>query len=727
MLRQSISAVILVLFALLLPSLAGAQQAGADPATFLPRGTMVLKTETAEVTGDGRDDVVALYAYRAPSANVSRGGVLILRATDAGVEPVHLFGQPPDRARGEPTLDPNGSADLTLQDLTGDGRAEIVLTATSRFQGPTPRTSLWVFGAGLVPVPPDDDLGLPAPTWAGTGFKLEAFLEGNTVTVLSPQAGSPSPASALRREITEQRLGGPAPAVTVSETFYWRNDGFRLGARSLSLPDPTAIIASSPEAAVLSFYQAVGRGDLQTATGLLGDELRASRSAPATNNPSAPSTEMRIEELRLAHDYLTGRDGPDDDREVYVRVSLADPRTEPPAAPNPQATTSPQGRQTDAGIWRVRKEGDQWRLIAGTLHQTADLVTISDALPPGVTPIQTDGGDLRGRGIEDLAVLLTEPGRFANVQPFVLFGTAAGGFEPGVPLASYLGTDPYGEPIGDIGGPAGSIAVDDVNRDGTLEVTFSGIVGAHSAVLWVLRWDGSTLAPLFAEASNSPTVGLEDLDADGVAEVVLGQSGYCGGYASSPRLTFAFRWEDGAYRSASWRYASLAEGIEEFAGDLLSNPHGAPDDARVCVEHMLATAHAFGGRGQEARTAYRAYAEHRQQLSEDARRFVRPSYLAAPYVEADLRAVLAAIQAGQISGWGPAELAILHDLLGDALTEQANGYRSIADSLADRGKEDLAREARRKSSEARQAATTAYEAALALDPADPEARRALGQ
>lgn len=725
--RQTISAAILVLFALLMPRTAAAQATGADPASFLPRGATILTSETADVTGDGRDDVVALYAYRAPSATVARGGLLVLRGTDTGVEPVHLFGQPPDRARGEPTLDPNGTADLTLQDLTGDGRSEIVLTTTNRFQGPTPRTSFWAFGVGMVPVPPDDDLGPPAPTWAGTGFKLEAFLEGNAVSVLTPEPGSPSPASALRRQTVEQRLGGPAPAVTVSETFYWRNDGFRLGARALSLPDPSAIVASSPEAAVLSFYQAVGRGDLQAATGLLGDELRASRSSTATSSPSAPSTETRVEELRLAHDYLTGRDAPDADQEVYVRVSLADPRTAPPPAPNPQATTPPQGRQTDAGIWRVRKEGDQWRLIAGTLHQTADLVAISDALPPGVTPIQTDGGDLRGRGIEDLAVLLTEPGRFANVQPYVLFGTAGGGFEPGVPVASYLGTDAYGEPVGDVGGPAGSIAVDDVNRDGTPEVTFSGIVGAHSAVLWVLRWDGATLAPLFAEASNSPTVGLEDLDGDGVAEVVLGQSGYCGGYASSPRLTFAFRWEDGAYRSASWRYASLAEGIEEFVGDLLANPHGGPDDARVCVEHLLATAHAFGGKAEEARTVYRAYAEHRQRLSEDARRFVRPSYLAAPYVEADLRAVLAAIQADQISGWGPAELAVLHDLLGDALSEQASAFHSVAESLAGRGKGEQAGEARRKSSEARQAATREYEAALALDPTDPEARRALGQ
>jgi hypothetical protein len=705
--------VLVVLAALLVPTPAAAQPAGADPAAFLPRGTTILRTVSADVDGDGRDDAVVLYSLRSPFSNVPHGGLLVLVATDGGVRPAHLFGEPPQNMRGEPVLDPNGTADLAVDDLTGDGRPEITLTVINRFQQPTPTVLVWVFGAGTLPAPSPDADGPPAPTWAGTGFKLEAFVEGGEGTmVVSPpaQPGLQRPASTIQRRATEQRLGGPAPAVEVSETYFWRGDGFRLASRSLQLPESAVGAAGSPQAAVLSFYQATGRGDFHAARALMSDDLRASissdPSSTPTTDPSAPYPEPRIEEIRLARDYFTAREPSATDREVYVRVSMADP--------------AGKGRHTEAGIWTTRKDGEQWRLAAAKLHKTADLVAVTDALPPGVNPIETTGGDLRGRGVEDLVVLLTAPGRFSNVDPYVLFGGPTG-FEPGVPLASFVPGDP-------LGGPGGSIAVDDINGDGTPEITFSGLVGAHAAVLWVLSWDGSTLAPLFAEVSNSPTVGLEDLDRDGIPEIVLGQSGYCGGYASSPHLTFAFRWEGGAYRSASWRFPSLDDGIDEHATDVLASaPPGAQSGAaRVCIEHMLALANAFRAKPAETHAAYQAYAEHRQQLPDDARRFVRPAYLAAPYVEADLRALLASIQSGQSPGWSPAEIAVLHDLLGDALLDRAAGLTSEADSLADRGKSDEAQATRRKASEARQAATREYQVALDLDPSDQEAHRAVG-
>jgi hypothetical protein len=722
-------ALILLLAPFVLPKVTTAQDAGPDPAAYLPEGTTVVKTASGDVDGDSRDDLVALYALARGGTGVAHAGLLVLQASDDGPRPLHLFGEPPNGLRQEPTLDPNGSTDLALRDLTGDGRPEIVLTVTNTFQEPTPRTALWVFGVGMVPVSGPDDPGPISPPWAGTGFALQAYLEGSAVSILPPPPGSPSPASALRREAAERRLGGPDPTAILSETFYWRNDGFRLGARSLRLPDDAAGAASSPEAAVLSFYAATARGDMQSATGFLTEALRASRSAIVQNDPSAPARNLRVEEVRPAHEYLVGEPPSETDRDVYVRVSMADPRADAPPAEDPNATVPPQGRQTDAGIWRVHKDGDQWRLASGSLHQTADLVAVTDALPPGVTPLETASGDLRGRGVEDVVVLLTPPGRFANVEPWVLFGGAGaadgagGGFEAGVPLQSFLPGDDS------LGSPGGSVAVEDVTGDGAPEITFNGIVGAHAAVLWVLHWDGSTLAPLFDKVSNSPAVGLEDLDHDGVPEVVLGQSGYCGSYAASPRLTFAFRWEGDGYRSASWRYPSLEDGLDEFVRDVLSNPdgdHPTGADARACIQHMLATANAFRGKAAETRTAYRAYAEQRQQLPEDQRRFVRPSYLAAPYVEADLRAVLAAAEGGQFPGWGPAELAVLHDLLGDALSEQANNQQSMANGFAERGRSDQEREARRTASEARQAATHEYEAALALDPTDDEARRAVG-
>ena len=328
---------------------------------------------------------------------------------------------------------------------------------------------------------------------------------------------------------------------------------------------------------------------------------------------------------------------------------------------------------------------------------------------------------MRGLGTEDVAVLAVNPGRYTLVEPYILYA-GPNGLEPAVRVASYV-------PGGLLGGPFGTIGMADVNADGKQELTFGGIVGAHSAVLWVLQWNGTTLIPLFAEVSNSPVVGLEDLDGDGVGEILLVQSGYCGSYAGSPVLAFAFRWEDGAYKPASWRFPALQDGVDERAEASLAS---RPDDpgmigARACTQHLLALSHAFRGQPADTRTAYRAYAELRQQTSGDARTFLRPIYLGGEYVAADIRAVIAATESGQLSGWSPADRAVLFDLLGDALLSRAQSHQYAAENAAEHNRPEKERDARRKASEARQEATRAYQAALALDPTDEEARRALGE
>jgi hypothetical protein len=475
---------------------------------------------------------------------------------------------------------------------------------------------------------------------------------------------------------------------------------------------------------VLAFYEATARGDIQAAVVLLGDDLRAGRSSTATSDPSAPLRAFRVEELRAVDEYLSEQVRSETDRRVYVRVSMFNPRVDLPPTTDPIAAeadpSSLPSRSTIAGTWRTQKVGQQWRLVAADLHETASLEAISALLPSGVAVEQTAGADLRGLGVEDLAVLVKQPGRFSMLEPYLVFGGAAGP-ERAVPLGSFV----EGGFFGSVGA---TVRADDVNLDGKPEITLSAFVGAHSALLWVLQWDGATFKPLFAEVSNSPIVDLTDLDGDGVAEIILGQSGYCGGYASSPRMVFAFRWEEGAYRSASMHYPDLHDGIYEFAEDVLTARLGdGRDDARACVQHMLATSYAFQGRPAETRTAYQAYARSLQQVPADSRALTRPSYLAADYLEADLRAVLAAAHSGQPPGWAAPERAVLHDLLGDALLDRARGYQYAADSAAERGKDAESREARRKASEARQAATREYQAALALDPTDEEARRALGE
>jgi hypothetical protein len=712
------------LILLLMVGIADARAADADPADYLPSGAAIRQTARGDVDGDGRDDLVALYSLQGAASAPIRASLLILLATDDGVRPVHLFGAPPEGLRGEPTLDPAGSTDLALSDLNGDGIGEIQLSVNVQYQEPKRRTLLWVFGRGDGPVRSDDN-ARPFPPWAGTGFRLEVFLEGTQVTAVAPGPLNPDRTVALRREAEERRLGGPDPALDVSETYVWRDGGYRLGMRSLTLPAETGSTARAPETAVLAFYNAVAAGDLQSATNLLGDDLQASRSANPAGDPTASERALRVEEIRTVDEYVGQRMRSDTERLVYVRVSLDDSRVDPPppSADAESVETAPQSllpRQTIAGTWRTQKVGEQWRLVAADLHETANLDAISASLPPGATVVQTAGADLRGLGTEDIVVLANGPGRYATLEPYVILVGAAGPVRA-VPLGSFV----EGGVVGAVGG---TIRADDVNADGKPEITFSAFVGAHSALLWVLQWDGSTFAPLFAEASNSPAIDLTDLDGDGIAEIVLGQSGYCGSYAASPRMAFAFRWENGAYRSASMRYPSLNDGIDEHAAGILTNHLGdGRDDARACVQHMLATANAFRGRPADARTAYRTYAQHRQQTPDPSRSFVRPIYHGAPYLEADLRAVLAAAVSGEPPGWGSAEHAILHDLLGDALIDRARGYQFEAERAAERGDQDQAREARRKASEARQAATREYQAALELDPTDEEARRALGE
>lgn len=707
MLRPS---ALLLLLALTLPGIAGAQGSLPPPADFLPPGSTVLQAVDGDVDGDGRVDAVALYSVRPLDQGAAPAGLLVLLNAPEGARPVHLFGEPPGSLRGEPTLDPTASAELALADLTGDGQPEIVLRVASRIREPRGRAQLWVFGRRPVAAPvADDEFAVRKPTWAGTGFRLEAFLEGSSAMILPPPAGAAGPAT-LRREVVERRLAGPAPAVTVTEIYGWRDDGFRLSSRSLRLPDGSGD-AGSAEAAVLAFYGALAEGNMAAATDLLDADLQGERAARLMAGLAGPARELNVEEIRLVgDDRFTGRPRAAD-HEVFVRVSVTD--LGPGPSPGPDLATF-------AGTWRVRQAEGRWLLAEPRLQRTARLSAVADALPPGATPLQIAGGDLRGQGVEDLAVLAQAPGRYAPVEPYALLARP-GGFEPAVPLAAAV-------PDSLLGGPGGTVSIVDVNGDGAAELVFNGPVGAHAAVLWVLRWDGARLAPLFAETSNSPTIGLRDLDDDGIPEVVLGQSGYCGSYAASPRLTFAFRWDGDAYRPASWRYPLLQDGVDAHAAALLgASPGGGSDDARACVRHLLATAHALQARPADARAAYRAYAEVRRQLAGDARRFVRPAYLGAPYVADDLRALLSAAESGPGQGWGPAELAVLHDLLGDALTEQANGQLALAESLTERGKPDRAREARRRASEARQQATRAYEAALALDPTDDEAGRALGR
>src|SRR4051794_34019540 len=159
--RQIVLTVLILLTLVLVvlpPRSAAAQPAGPDPTAYLPKGTMIVKTASGDVDGDGRDDIVVLYSVRTSGSNITHAGLLILQTTDDGVRPLHLFGAPPNDLRQEPTLDPNGSTDLARKDLIGDGRPETVLTGTNTFPEPMPPTLLCFVRLRLAPERADDAL-----------------------------------------------------------------------------------------------------------------------------------------------------------------------------------------------------------------------------------------------------------------------------------------------------------------------------------------------------------------------------------------------------------------------------------------------------------------------------------------------------------------------------------------------------------------------------------------
>jgi len=709
MIARLVPLVLLLFVALPLAQITRARTDEIDPSEFLPSGSGIMRTVQGDVDGDGREDLVTLYVLPGPGTTPPHANLLVVLMADDGPRPVFLFGKTPADMRGEPILDRDGATDLALRDLSGDGRPEIVLRVTNQFQNPTPRQLVWVFGRGEVAPDLEREDPPPSPPWAGTGFRLEAFVEGTQVDLSGP--ADPG-GSAIRRQDAERVLSGPSPIEMVSETYRWRNDGFRLAERALTVPAESNP-GQAPETAVLGFYQAVGRGDRAAASALLGDAAREGAPSHRFADPAATLDGLQIEEARLI-DTDDSHPRASTEQTVYVRGSVAAPGS---GQPDTGPVTS---RQAFAGTWRVRPDGDRWRLVGASLYETVDLATLADALPGGTSILQTASGDLRNGGVEDQTVLAQGPGRFTLAEPYVMFAED-GRLQPAEPLVTFVQRTTAG-------GVAGQIQIADVNGDGKLEVVFNGIVGAHGSVLWVLAWNGTTLTPLFEENSSNPVILLTDLDDDGIAEILMPQSSYCGGYAAAPSFGFAFRWEGGAYRSATTRYLSVNDGLDERIAEqsAVYAAHTGLDDEHACVQHMLAEAQAIRGHAAEMRTAYRSYAVLRQGADPHLPGSTRPAYLAEPFMEADLRAALTVAESGASPGWGPAELAVLHDLLGDALDTRASTLESNADRADERNQPDQAAAARQQAEATRAASEQEYRAALALDPTDEEARRALG-
>ena len=231
-----------------------------------------------------------------------------------------------------------------------------------------------------------------------------------------------------------------------------------------------------------------------------------------------------------------------------------------------------------------------------------------------------------------------------------------------------------GETLEGVGGDGGNLTIADLTGDGRPELIYGAFQGAHSSMLWVLGWDGRAFGPHFVGYSNTPGIGVADLDGEGSAEILLPVSGYCGGYANSPRFQFVFRWRGGAYRPASADFPRQYDGFSAYLDGVLEDAGTVGGDLdpqlKACVEHMRATAYALQGRAGEARVAYDRHRAARASSNDDAGILSLPSYVGAEYLELEGRDLIARADSGRLGTWGPAERGVLDGLLGDALARR---------------------------------------------------------
>ncbi len=66
----------------------------------------------------------------------------------------------------------------------------------------------------------------------------------------------------------------------------------------------------------------------------------------------------------------------------------------------------------------------------------------------------------------------------------------------------------------------------DLNSDGVLEIIASAPVGTHSESMHIFRWDGQSYACVGEFISDAPSIEIEDLDHDGIHEVIVKQRDY---------------------------------------------------------------------------------------------------------------------------------------------------------------------------------------------------------
>lgn len=214
---------------------------------------------------------------------------------------------------------------------------------------------------------------------------------------------------------------------------------------------------------------------------------------------------------------------------------------------------------------------------------------VAAALPDGATVVAAAQGDLVGDGEHDWAVAYTVPGTsptgFPVAQTHVAVAAPGAGdwsvadlLDPGFTLGATL-------QLADVAG--------------TNAVVFTAGVGAHAQRMSILRWDGSDFATVFDRESNNPSLQLQDVDGDGVPEVVNRWSAYCQAYFTSPTLISIYRWDGSAYADATGDYPGLVAETRAGVRRAFDRAGDWRPDGVACLHGALAY---LGGKQGDADT-----------------------------------------------------------------------------------------------------------------------------
>ena len=199
-------------------------------------------------------------------------------------------------------------------------------------------------------------------------------------------------------------------------------------------------------------------------------------------------------------------------------------------------------------LWLALVEGLLGRGHAHPVHaQTSNDVPpdVVALLPKDATVVSAISGDLTNDNTAGWAALFTEQQTTPSGYPITISSVA-------VVLPDNTGGWTVKKMVSITAGGAPQLSLTDVG--GVNAVVFSGIVGAHSQQLIILRWRNGEIATIFDQTDNTPNMALTDLDGDGVPEVDVQFSSYCQAYYTAPRLVAVWGWNGFQYVEDTQRY-----------------------------------------------------------------------------------------------------------------------------------------------------------------------------